>query len=56
MNLNSGLSEADAANFYAVAATSVGVAALSFPIARAAFLRHWRRVSAREMSEQKLLR
>ena len=28
MNLNSGLSEADAANFYAVAATSVGVAAL----------------------------
>ena len=37
-------------------AIGVGVAALSFPIARAAFLRHWRRVSAREMSEQKLLR
>ena len=56
MNLDSGMSTAEPGNFYAVAASSVGVAALSFPIARAAFLRHWRRVSAREMSEQKLLR
>lgn len=56
MNLHSGLPDESTQHFYAVVALSVGVAALSFPVARWLYFRHWRKMTQQELFEQKMLR
>jgi hypothetical protein len=56
MNLDSGLSPNDPAAFWGVCGLSAAVALLSFPLGRALYLRHWRKVAQQELFEQKMLR
>jgi hypothetical protein len=56
MNLDSGLPADSPAAFAGVCAASLGVAVLSFPLGRALYLRHWRKVAQQELFEQKMLR
>lgn len=56
MNLDSGLPGESSAHFYGVVAFSVGAAALSFPLARGLYLRHWRQTAQQELFEQRMLR
>lgn len=56
MNLRSGLPEETPEHFYAVAGVSILLAAVSFPLGRMLYFRHWRRMTQAELSEQKMLR
>jgi hypothetical protein len=56
MNLSSGLDGDSPATFAAVCGASLAVAALSFPLGRGLYLRHWRKVAHQELFEQKMLR
>jgi len=56
MNLASGLDSESPAAFAAACGASLAVAALSFPLGRALYLRHWRKVAHQELFEQKMLR
>jgi hypothetical protein len=56
MNLDSGLPTGDPVAFWGVCGASAAVAVLSFPLGRALYLRHWRKVAQQELFEQKMLR